>query len=195
MTSEENEDWQPQSGLDVLLMLLYAPEHGEESTPVKGITRLDKLVFLLSRFDEFEGLFKDDYDFVPYNFGPFATELLDDLEALKSQKVISATKEKSTRASETRDAEAIDEETGELDDSDVTWDMYDYEVYRLTEAGQDIAKRIYSAATKEQREIVRRIKERFNQKSLTGLLRYVYKTYPYYAKESNIRPKILGRSA
>lgn len=194
MQSDDIQDWRPESGLDVLLMLLYAPENDEIATPVKGITRLDKLIFLLSRFKEFEKLFRNDYDFVPYNFGPFATELLDDLEALKAQGVVEAKKEKTKRASETRDAEAIDEESGELGESEITWDMYHYEVYCLTEEGREIAERIFSAASEAQRSVIISVKERFNTKSLTGLLRYVYKTYPSYAEKSEIRTKILGRT-
>jgi uncharacterized protein YwgA len=103
--------WNPQSGLDVLLMLLYAPQNGEDCVPIEGITRLDKLMFLLSKTNEFSNLFAQDYEFIPYNFGPFATELLDDLEALIAEKVIHRQKSTSIHdASSTRDAEVIDED-------------------------------------------------------------------------------------
>lgn len=185
------EEWKPESGLDVLLMLLYASDGNRLQAPINGITRLDKLMFLVSRFEEFEPLFREDYEFIPYNFGPFATELLDDVEALKGQGLVQYEKRNPQSASETRDAEIIDEETGEFDDNEVTWDMYSCEIYSLTPAGAEIAGKIFAGASKEQQEIVTKVKTSFNNKSLTGLLRYVYRTYPVYAKRSLIREKIL----
>ena len=194
MQSEENGNWAPESGLDVLLMLLYAEEGEKGRTPVRGITRLDKLMFLLSRLDEFGALFKDDYDFIPYNFGPFATELLDDIEALKSEGLIQVKEESPNSASQTRDAETSDEETGEFPEDEVSWDLYKHETYSLSELGLRIARKIFDDATADQRSAVERVKQHFNGKSLTGLLRYVYRTYPKYASESVIRRKILGGS-
>ncbi len=192
MQSSDLNNWEPESGLDVLLMLLYAFEGDKGRTSIHGITRLDKLMFLLSQFSEFSPLFENDYDFVAYNFGPFATELLDDLEALKQQGLIEVKDRIPRSASETRDAETIDEETGELEDEYVTWDMYKYEEYHLSNIGVEIAEKIYNSATPKQREILDKVKTRFNSKSLTGLLRYVYRSFPQYATASEIRSKILG---
>ena len=191
MQSEGFQDWTPKSGLDVLLLLLYAPDGDKPKAPIHGITRLDKLMFLLSRFEEFRELFEGDYDFIPYNFGPFATELLDDLEALKSQELIHVNERSPRSASEIRDAEVIDEETGEFADKDVTWDIYKHEAYSLTDLGADVAENLFESATESQREVLKRVKTSFNSKSLTGLLRYVYRTYPTYTTKSVIRSKIL----
>jgi len=192
MHSDTLQDWIPRSGLDVLLMLLYTEEGKKGQTPISGITRLDKMIFLLSRSEELAALFRDDYDFIPYNFGPFATELLDDLEALKTESLIEVVKEVFPRsASETRDAEVADEETGEIDEEDIRWDFYKIETYSLTDKGKKIAGLLYQNATDEQKKRLESVKKTFNRMSLMALLRYVYKTYPEYATLSRIGRQVL----
>jgi uncharacterized protein YwgA len=186
--------WEPKSGLDALLMLLYAPENDKDSSPIAGITRLDKLMFILSKTSEFEALFEGDYKFIPYNFGPFATELLDDLEALVEEGIIKRSKSTATHeASETRDAEVVDEETGELPDSEINWDMYSYDIYSLSDKGKEIAARIFSSAASVQQKRIVETKGVFNKMPLSSLLRYVYEKFPDYAEESSIKDKVLAQ--
>jgi hypothetical protein len=191
MQEQENE-WKPKAGLDVLLLLLYAPQNGEKNAQISGITRLDKLMFILSKTEEFEYLFEGDYIFIPYNFGPFATELLDDLEALIAEDVIERVKsDEQYDSSSTRDAEVIDEETGELPDKEISWNMYSYDLYNLTSKGMLIASKLWDCTTDNQRERISSVKRIFNSMSLTSLLRYVYKNFPDYAGHSLIKGKIL----
>ena len=70
MTSASNETSASpvETGLDVVLLLLYAPgTSGGPCEPVRGITRLQKLLFLLWK----EGGFRDDipklYNFEAYD--------------------------------------------------------------------------------------------------------------------------------
>lgn len=189
---EQDNEWKPESGLDVMLLLFHAPQDGEKNAPVSGITRLDKLMFILSKTEEFKTLFEGDYEFIPYNFGPFATELLDDLEALVAEGVVERTKSNEQYdAAATRDAEVIDEETGELPDKEVSWAIYSFDVYSLTSKGNDIASKLWNAAMEEQRQRICNVKKIFNSMSLTALLRYVYESFPNYAKDSLIKDQIL----
>lgn len=194
MAIDKSTNWIPQSGLDVLLLLLYVPEKGELMKPVEGITKLDKLMFLLSKTVEFSSLFESDYEFIPYNFGPFATELLDDLEALVAEGIINREKSaKSFDATATRDAETIEEETGELPDNEISWDMYSFDIYSLTQSGEHIARLLFEACDEKQKRRITVIKERFNPMPLTSLLRFVYVNYPAYATASEIREELLSK--
>ena len=193
MVADDN-NWNPKSGLDILLMLLYAPEDDNFSSPIAGITRLDKMMFILSKTNEFTALFEGDYEFIPYNFGPFATELLDDIEALVEEGLVNRKKSSEIHdASETRDAEIVDEETGELYDSEVNWDMYSYDIYSLTTKGEEIAKRIFNAAQLIQQKRIIELKSVFNKMPLTSLLRYVYEKFPTYAERSKIKDEITAK--
>jgi uncharacterized protein YwgA len=189
MTTDVTEKWIPESGLDVLLVLLYADDGKRVHAPIEGITRLDKLMFLLSKTEEFGGLFEDDYEFTPYNFGPYATELLDDIEALEEEGLLTSKSVGPPQgATETRDAEIIEEETGE---AEVRWDMYPFQSYRLTKDGKSIIKKLYDCLTEKQKSKLHEIKKSFNRLPLTSLLKYVYEEYPKSASESLIRDRIL----
>jgi len=54
-----------------------------DGEPIEGRTRLQKLVFLMQKRLEEAGedpLQSDDYEFIPYDYGPFSKELYDDLD-------------------------------------------------------------------------------------------------------------------
>ncbi len=189
MQLNADDDWEPQSGLDVLLVLLYANDGVIDRASVEGITRLDKLMFMLSKTQEFVTLFENDYEFTPYNFGPYATELLDDIEALGEEGFIQCnTAGHQKSATETRDAESIDEETGE---EDVSWVMYPFQSYSLTSDGVEAAERLYNSMTSKQKSKILEIKRTFNRMPLTSLLKYVYEEFPESASKSLIRDDIL----
>src|SRR5712664_2385828 len=66
---------------DVLMVLLYAPANAKDAgAPIRGITRLQKLMFLLWK----EGRFLEDvanlYDFHANDYGPRMDELYDIVE-------------------------------------------------------------------------------------------------------------------
>lgn len=189
MQTGVNDDWKPESGLDALLVLLYASDGRTECTAVEGITRLDKLMFLLSKTKEFASLFQDDYEFTAYNFGPYATELLDDIEALEEEGFLtSASVAKQSSSAETIDAETIEEDTGEID---VSWKMYPLKSYRLTEEGISMTMLLYNALTIAQKQKLEHIKRKFGKMPLTVLLKYVYEKFPESASKSLIKDRIM----
>lgn len=90
---QENEEWHLESALDVLVVLLYAEgPKGRVGMPIEGITRLDKIMFMLSQSPEFSEIIDKGYQFKAYNYGPFAPELFDDIEALKLEGIIHTSK-------------------------------------------------------------------------------------------------------
>src|ERR1700678_1675495 len=74
-----------ESGVDVLLAILHARgSTGKEDEPVFGITRLQKLLFLLWKEGHFYKAVPDLYNFKAYDFGPCMDDLYDDLEFSQS---------------------------------------------------------------------------------------------------------------
>ncbi len=74
----------PESPLDLELLLLGACNR----KPICGITRLDKMLFLLHDSNAFPECFEYLKHEKPYRHGPFTEPLLDDLQALEEEGVI-----------------------------------------------------------------------------------------------------------
>ncbi len=119
--------------------------------------RIQKGMFLLAQ----EGGVREDeqYLFRPYDYGPFSSRIYDDLDALVDEGLVAR--------------EAV---------SGYTWSRY-----RLTEDGmretQGIADRLDEKHLRSVRYLVQ-MKRDVLSRSFNRLLRYVYRRYPDYAKNS-----------
>ena len=196
--NEKNQEnpWNLESGLDVLLLLLYAEgPSGKAGEPIEGITRLDKIMFLLSQSKEFSKFVDKNYDFQADNFGPFAPELFDDIQALKQECVIETSKTRKTKDKiETVDEESVEKVFDEDPDVNVSWKKYPLETYELTPLGIKIAAELYSHLSTQQKDELKKIKKTFAIMSLRNLLYYVYSTAPSKMLEkSKIREDVLGK--
>lgn len=68
-----------------LIMLLFSQgASNQENEPVDGITRLQKLLFLMAQDPELRKYLKSRYEFAAYKYGPFAEVLYDDVQYLDS---------------------------------------------------------------------------------------------------------------
>jgi len=169
-----------ENGLDVVLALLYARgATGEQCEPVRGITRLQKLLFLLWK----EGGFREDiprlYNFEAYDFGPCVDDLYDDLDFAEDIELISVQEVPSGNEFEGGDESAFLANFGfRLVERPTRRD------FALTEAGREAAKEICDHLDDQQREHLEQIKRRFNSMPFFDLLRYVYRKYPAFATKS-----------
>jgi len=194
-TEKSSQKWTPESALDILLALLYAKGlEGHIGEPIEGITRLDKIMYLLSESPEFKQIVSKGYTFQADRFGPFAPEIFDDIAALKQEDVIRAV---STREPKNK-IETVDEETVEqvldeekAEEKNVSWKTYSVERYELTDSGRQIGFLVYNALTEKQRLKLEEVKKLFGKIDLKHLLHYVYSKYPRMTSESEIRDKIL----
>jgi hypothetical protein len=183
-----NEGWNLESALDVLILLLYTEgNEAKVGEPIEGITRLDKLMYLLSKSPEFAQIIDKGYQFEADNFGPFAPELFDDIEALKQEKVIAVT---STRETKNK-IETIDEEYVEKEIDIASWKSYPVEKYELTESGMKIGSLLYNCLSEKQKAELKNIKSVFGKMSLNALLHFVYSKYPDMTGKSKIRDEVL----
>jgi len=188
---EKNEVWEPQSALDILIALLYAEgNEGKKGESIEGITRLDKLMFLLSRSEEFKEIVNKGYNFEADNFGPFAPELFDDIEALKQENILNiiSTRHPNNRTEVADEQIVIDpKEDDEPSDND-----YPVNKYQLTNNGLQIGKYIWNGLNEKQKEKILIIKKTWENKNLIDLLHYVYKRYPETTEKSKIKEKVLS---
>jgi hypothetical protein len=196
MNNNKENSWNLESGLDVLMLLLYAEgASGKVGEPIEGITRLDKLMYLLSESKEFSPIVNENYEFQADNFGPFAPELFDDIQALKQECIIDSSEKKTKNKIETVDEESVEkvfeEEQPEVS---VSWKKYALETYKLTEVGMKIAGQLYSNLGEPQKQELVRIKKTFGSMNLKNLLYYVYSIAPKNLLEkSKIKEEVLGK--
>ena len=169
-----------ESGIDVLLALLYAPgASGKTAEPILGTTRLQKLLFLLWKEGKFYEDIPDLYNFKAYDFGPCMDDLYDDLEFAEDIGLLNIDEVPSGN-----EYEGADEDTF-LQDFGFQWvKRPTRRDFILTETGQEAAKEIYDALDENRRQRLNQIKRRFNPMQFFDLLRYVYHKYPAFASKS-----------
>ena len=183
--------WEPESALDILIVLLYSKgRFGVLNEPIEGITRLDKIMFLLSGDERFKSIINQGYTFEADNFGPFASELFDDLEALKHEKIIQIT---SSREPVTRIEVADEKKVIDVEEDDNPSDTdFSVNVYQLTPQGQEIAELIWNGLSIEQQMKLIEVKKTWQNRPLSELLHFVYTRYPETIAKSKIKDKVLN---
>ena len=174
------------SGIDILLALLYAKgSTGVYNENIRGITRVVKLLFLLEKESEFSELLKENYQFDAYDYGPFAPEILGDIEALSIKGILEICIEKKGSKMESVDQKPLSDE----DDSDSGNSLP--KTYKLSNNGERLGKAIFDALTEKQRNYLITFKTIYNPMNLNDLLHLVYSKYPETTRKSRIKDKIL----
>jgi len=142
------------------LALMYA----NDGEPIEGRTRLQKMVFLMQQELEQRGqsgTIGTEYDFIPYDYGPFSKELYDDLDAMIDQEFVDDTEEP-LRSGKVKYIYEIEGDGEDLVDSEKeTWEDADAIM-----------------------QLAQEIKEDYNDMLLSELIEYVYSEYPDYAERS-----------
>jgi hypothetical protein len=176
---------------DLVLALLFADAgSGVSPSPVVGITRLEKLLFLLT-IDE--GILKgvspeETFNFVPFRMGPWTQEVYDEVDFLESLGLLSKeSSEKRSPADAVHDDELFSDLVIDRYQKNAAQASEDGEVFRLTEDGKKKALAVWNRLNPEEKAKLRRVKQTFNGMNLRQLLRYVYKKHPEYTTESEIK--------
>lgn len=142
------------------MALMYA----DDQEPVEGRTRLQKMVFLLQKELEKRGkskLIGLEYEFIPYDYGPFSKELYDDMDTMIDQEFVEDTEEPLS-SGKVKYVYEIKNAGEELVDSQ-------------SEEGQEVTEIL---------ELAEEIKMEYNNELLSDLIEYVYSEYPDYAERS-----------
>ncbi len=166
---------------DLLLVLLYAPGKSRRTgEPVEGITRLQKLIFLLlqgrgpgAAVEHAQGL-----GYRPYKMGPYSSELgvmLDELELAG----IVHTERLRYLLPDDRDETESDPRVIESKRFSLTSDF-----------GATVAKDVWDSLDEEFRDQLTEFKSFFNSLTLRQLLVYTYEEFPQFARESTIKTQL-----
>jgi len=176
----------------LLLMLGVAKRFECVSEGVNGITRLQKLLFLLENEGQIEEI-RGGYHFQAYKAGPYSPNLYDDLEFLENLGYIKSEVSGTATEEEAADMDFSFEELME-DNEAKTADVYDEKRFSLTQSGHDKIKALLKKDEFEPLvQGIRRIKSKYGSYSLDDLLYYVYTKYPEMTTESEIKQQVLRK--
>lgn len=149
---------------------------------LEGITRLEKLIFLLQNESQIGDLLDEDPEFDAHHFGPFSSKIYQAVETLELAGLIV---DHAKYGGSPEDAW----ETVNIVGDDAPYTSREFE---LTERGNRYFQALLKVVPAEAREQVRKIKDRFSSMPLRQLVRYVYERYPAFTVNSKIKDKILG---
>ena len=175
---------------DLILVLLAAPTSDpRQRFRCDGITRLEKLLFLLEAeedYQEFRQEIKEPFAFEPYHYGPYSRDVYDAVDLLKALRLLREQRVNvSTGLDVGEEGEALDVE--DLSDPDA----YVERRFTLTDDGQAIAKLLSTRLSPKGKQLLAELKERFGRMPLRQLLRYVYTNHEKYTTKSRIRSTLI----
>jgi len=169
---------------DLIVLLLGAPgPSGAKPGRLEGITRLEKLVFLVEKEREPEWL-TEEADFTSHNFGPFSSKIYTAVDTLAAADLI---RDSAVFSDSTEDAWEAENVIGES-----PADPYATRDFELTERGQRYYQALLRELPPRVEDDLKEFKARFSTIPLRQLVRYVYERYPDFTDKSLIRDDILG---
>lgn len=174
---------------DLMVLLLYARGCTRKlNEEIRGITRLEKLMYLLLKEGSFEEVLSKEIDFEAYDFGPYSAEVYNLKVSLAMMEIISIKEETVSNIKDIIDLYFAEAE-GQIEET--TEKM---EIYSLTEnRGFKIAQKLLQERiTPDEFGRIEDIKTKYNGLNLDDLLKYVYRTYPESARKSKIIERVLG---
>lgn len=172
---------------DAIVLLLGSNAKGETPGEIRGITRLEKLVFLLDKESAASSHFTEDPDFEPFNFGPFSKKVYQAVDTLVAAGLLQDSAQLSTSTDDTWEEERV---IG----VDSSFTQYSTRNFRLTTLGHEYLDVLKDELPKEVIVSAVQLRERFAGWPLRALVRYVYQKYEGYTGKSLIRDEILGGS-
>jgi uncharacterized protein YwgA len=204
-----------------MLLLLIGLDAPSKSEGLGGITRIQKLLYLLQAEERIHPS-GEGFKFEAYKAGPYSPRVYDDLEVLENLGYIRRSTSDETKgegASDDLTAEELgisaeasapekaevdltfdqlmgpeDVMAPELDEIAPTADSYEEMRYLLTDKGkQRIEELLRDNKLKPFVDGIRKVKSRFSKYSLNDLLYYVYTRHPEMTTESEIKEKVLRR--
>lgn len=164
---------------DALFLLFYF------ANEVKGITKVQKLLFLIEEETNFGHTYRDEItlDFEGYKMGPFSPEVYDEIEFLINLGAIKKEEIEET-ATDSYEIKEYDQEEGS--------EGLSGKKFKITDKGEKIARKLLDVVDEKQVQELEEKVEKYNTMSLMQLLEYVYSEYPEMTTESEIKDQVLG---
>ena len=171
---------------DAIVLLLGAPTGLRNEGEIQGITRLEKLVFLLERETSAGEWLTEDADFKAYNYGPFSSKVYQAVDLLSAAGLL------------TDSGQASSDEEDSWEKENVIFDREDIDPYasrdfKLTDNGWDYYNALAAEIGSKKLEEISTFKSQFARIPLRQLVRYVYERYDEFTRKSVIRDSILGK--
>lgn len=169
---------------DAIVLVLGAPGGADPPGYLEGVTRLEKLIFLLERETPARAWMSEKGDFRSWRFGPFSSKVYEAADTLAAAGLIRDS------ASNSQDVEDRWESLSALMDAhDV--DPYTTRTFKLTDRGTKYYQALLGELPSEAEPILANFKKKFGTLPLRRLVRYVYERYPQFTDQSEIRDDIL----
>lgn len=172
---------------DVILLILEANERKLNKSIFRGITRLEKLIFLLERETDFSGV-GDLFAFRAYNYGPFSKEVYSAIDFLSGYELIEVTEIPHYSASTGAEEAILNREISGNDyNNDADSSQVKEKAFALTSNGRRLANALRSGlASERQRDphCIDQILTKYGTMPLNLLIKYVYKQYPEMTTKS-----------
>lgn len=166
---------------DVVLVLLAKCENNA----LNGITRIEKLAYLLTLSPSFPTLGQR-LEFRPLHYGPYSDRVAEAVEVLRENDFIGSERLSFERQVVNRADEISLEEMSD------TKEFIETKSYRLTRKGQIIAEHLYGQLSSQQRGEIDRIAGKFAQLNLKELMKRVYAEAPEeMLRKSTIREEMM----
>lgn len=171
---------------DAIVLVLGAPGGTEAQGHLEGVTRLEKLIFLLERETPVREWMTDKADFRSYRFGPFSSKVYEAVDLLVAADMV---RDSARKADDVEDRwESVN---ALMDEGDL--DPYTTRDFTLTPRGKQYYDVLLSELPPNAEQVLRDFKRKFARLPLRQLVRYVYERYPQFTDQSEIRDEILGR--
>ena len=163
-----------------LILLLLAAESSKPELRFRcdGITRLEKLLFLVEQETNVQSELDEPFTFEAYHYGPYSKDVYDEVDFLRGMQLLDE------RRVEVSSGLDLSEEADMLDAEDVSADRYVERRFQLTEDGKNVARVLSTRLSSEGKAQLAGIKKRYGSMPLRQLLRYVYSRYPDYSRRA-----------
>jgi predicted DNA binding CopG/RHH family protein len=165
---------------DLMILLLDTPNPRTGDAAVRGITRLQKLLFVIEK-----RLANDPSRFYAYTYGPFDEQVNDAADALKTKGFVEGPPQITAEPPSVEEMmESVLRRRGQPE----------AEIYTLTTEGHQAAERLRrsSAAYAQLAERIQSLRDDWDR---PDLLERVYEAFPEYASRSAIRERVARRAA
>ncbi|GAB2732950.1 hypothetical protein ACX801_03050 [Arthrobacter bambusae] len=175
---------------DAIVLLLGSPASGGiPAGEIKGITRLEKMIFLLERETSSHKWLEQEADFEAYNFGPFSQKIYQAVDTLAAAELI---EDSSSLTSDASDSWEQRELIGGNVGNGAGGNPYTTRDFHLTERGWRYFEALKQELAPDSLKELSEFKKRFAYLPLRQLIRYVYSRYEQYTTKSLIRDQVLG---
>jgi uncharacterized protein len=168
---------EPLQAADLILLLLRAPD--PHPNRLDGITRLEKLLYLLERETDIRQTVDDPFSFRPYHYGPYSREVYEAVDLLEEARLVR--EERVLEGNTLDEAEAADALAGDREGVERR--------FYLTDDGQAVAE-LLRQRHPQAYGWTEQFKRSYGHMPLRQLIRYVYSKYPESAERSRIRDQV-----